>query len=124
MYPSGKWRGWWEQAGWGRQPMEEFVLHFANGAIEGRGRDVVGAFLFTGAYDGQGSVRMVKQYIGKHKIYYDGTYDGEGTIAGIWSSFPTDCYIPGLSDPRLCSGPFAINPVIERPAPDQHIVTL
>lgn len=120
MYPSGKWRGWWEQAGWGRQPMEEFVLRFAQGGIEGRGRDMVGGFTFQGTYDEQGAVRLLKQYLGKHQVLYEGTYDGEGTIAGTWSiSLAGNWLLPSFT-----SGPFAISPVIPRPAPDQRIVTL
>jgi hypothetical protein len=112
MYPSGKWRGWWQQHGFGRQPMEEFELRFANGAIEGRGRDVVGIFVFQGTCSDGGTVRMLKQYLGRHQVVYEGTYDGEGTIAGTWSI------------PPFWSGPFAISPVTERPTPEAHIVTL
>jgi hypothetical protein len=112
MYLSGKWRGWWQQPGFGRQPMEEFELRFADGVIQGRGRDVVGAFVFKGTYDEQGTVRLLKQYLGKHRVLYEGSYDGEGTIAGTWVI------------PPAWSGPFALSPVIDRPTPDAHIVTL
>ncbi len=88
MFPSGKWRGFWQQTGWGQQLMEDFVLRFDSGAIEGGGRDVVGRFTFSGTYDDHGSVRMVKQYIGRHQVIYEGTWDGEGTIFGTWSIPP------------------------------------
>jgi hypothetical protein len=112
MYPSGNWRGWWQQPEYGRQPMEEFELRFTDGAISGWGRDVIGPFDFKGTCDEQGAVRMVKQYLGRHQVLYEGTYDGEGTIAGSWSIPPS------------WSGPFAISPVVERPAADEPIVVL
>jgi hypothetical protein len=112
MYPSGNWRGWWQQAGFGRQPMEQFVLRFDGGAISGWGRDIIGAFVFKGTYDEQGQVQMLKQYLGKHQVLYEGTYDGEGTLAGTWSI------------PPLWAGPFAISPVVGRPAADEPILVL
>ncbi len=116
MYPSGVWRGWWEQYGWGRQPMGPLVLRFADGRIEGEGRDVVGPFTFTGAYDDHGAIRMVKQYLGRHQVHYQGTYDGEGTILGRWS-------IPPLIPP-FGSGSFALSPVIGKPPADAPIEDL
>jgi hypothetical protein len=99
MYPSGSWRGWWEQPRFGRQEMQAFQLRFAGGLVEGEGRDIVGRFTFHGTYDDQGGVYLVKQYIGKHQVTYMGTYDGEGTISGRWSILD------------LASGPFALTPV-------------
>lgn len=112
MYPSGVWRGYWEQEGWGRQPMGPLALRFADGRIEGEGRDVIGPFVFTGEYDGHGSIRMVKQYLGRHRVQYSGSYDGEGTLFGRWS-------IP----PRW-SGPFALSPVVGQPPADLSIEEL
>lgn len=109
MYPSGSWRGWWEQNSMGRQPMEDFELRFAEGRIEGEGWDVVGSFVFRGQYDDKGSVRMVKQYLGAHKVHYKGAYDGEGTIFGEWTILGFD------------KGPFALTPVRARPAADDPI---
>jgi hypothetical protein len=31
---------------------------------------------------------MVKQYVGQHRLRYEGTYDGEGTIFGRWLYSP------------------------------------
>jgi hypothetical protein len=31
-----------------------------------------------------GKVAIVKQYIGQHSVDYLGTYDGEGTMHGMW----------------------------------------
>jgi hypothetical protein len=112
MYPSGTWRGYWEQTFFGRQPMGPLVLRFQDGRIEGEGRDVIGPFTFEGEYDEQGAIHMVKQYLGRHQVRYHGSYDGEGTIFGKWS-------IPPLS-----SGPFALSPVFGKPAADAPIEEL
>jgi hypothetical protein len=98
LYPSGQWRGYWEQSYWGRQVMTELVLHFVGGQVQGRGRDVIGAFTFTGQYDDRGTITMVKQYLGRHSVAYRGQYDGEGTIFGQWSIGSE------------WSGPFALTP--------------
>ncbi len=112
MYPSGVWRGYWEQTFFGRQPMGPLVLRFRDGVIEGEGRDVIGLFTFEGTYDDLGAIRMVKQYLGRHQVHYQGTYDGEGTIFGQWS-------IPPFS-----SGSFALSPVLGRPPADMPIEDL
>jgi len=85
MYPSGRWRGYWEQQVYGRQPMDGLVLHFADGVITGHGADIVGPFVFRGSYDDRGTVTLTKQYLGRHSVHYQGVYDGEGTIHGVWS---------------------------------------
>ena len=83
MFPSGVWRGFWEQQECGRQPMEAFELHFRGGLATGHGRDVVGRFTFHGEYDEKtGRVTLVKQYLGRHQVVYDGRPDGEGSILG------------------------------------------
>ena len=112
MYPSGAWKGFWDQRGWGRQEMRGLALRFAGGEVEGEGRDVIGRFTFRGRYDGQGHVTMVKQYVGRHTVLYEGRYDGEGTIFGTWS-------IPGLG-----SGQFGLSPARARPDPDAPIEPL
>ena len=85
MYPSGAWRGYWEQLFFGRQPMHDLTLYFAAGRIDGAGRDMIGRFTFSGSYDNEGHVTLTKQYVGRHSVLYHGTYDGEGTIFGRWS---------------------------------------
>ena len=85
MFPSGTWRGFWVQKEHGRQEMEAFELHFNNGAITGKGIDMVGPFHFRGVYDvNTGKLMMGKKYIGKHRVYYEGQPDGEGCISGTW----------------------------------------
>ena len=112
MYPSGAWKGFWDQTVYGRQEMSGLVLRFAGGAVEGEGRDVIGRFTFRGHYDDQGRVTMVKQYVGRHQVHYEGRYDGEGTIFGQWS----------IDD--LWKGKFALSPVRARTAPDAPIEPL
>src|SRR3954471_22266987 len=112
MYPSGSWRGFWEQRGWGRQPMHGLVLRFAEGRIEGEGRDCIGSFTFVGEYDSRGGVRLTKQYLGRHAVQYEGNYDGEGSIHGRWSI------------PPIWSGSFALSPIQQRPGPDTPIEDL
>jgi hypothetical protein len=115
MYPSGTWRGYWDQEEiYGRQPMGPLVLRFRDGRIEGEGRDIISPFTFAGEYDEQGAVRMVKQYHGErsHRVFYVGTYDGEGTIFGQWRI------------PPFWSGAFALSPVVGKPAADAPIEEL
>src|SRR4051812_43888413 len=81
MYPSGSWRGFWDQALYGRQPMRELVLHFSSGAVEGSGVDVVGPFTLQGTYESNGRISLIKRYR-YHTVNYVGQYDGEGTIYG------------------------------------------
>ena len=109
MYPSGAWRGYWEQRGWGRQPMDDLVLFFSGGTVRGEGRDVIGRFTFAGTYDSQGHVALTKQYLGRHRVHYQGTYDSEGTIFGHWSIGPQ------------LSGRFALSPVAEMDVADEPI---
>ncbi len=112
MYPSGTWRGYWDQEIFGRQPMGPLVLRFHDGIIEGEGRDVIGPFTFEGEYDPQGAIRMVKQYLGRHQVLYQGTYDGEGTIFGQWQI------------PPFWSGSFALSPVVGKAPADAPIEEL
>jgi hypothetical protein len=112
MYASGLWNGYWEQAQYGRQPMHDFVLRFADGIIRGEGHDVIGPFRIEGAYDDRGTVKFVKQYIGKHKVLYEGLHDGEGTILGHWQI------------PPFWEGTFALRPVHSQADPSMPIRTI
>ena len=109
MFPSGLWRAYWEQEGWGRQEMFELHLAFDQGTVRGFGQDMVGRFIFTGQYDEQGGVVLTKQYLGRHSVRYVGRSTGEGIIQGIWEI------------PPHWSGPFAMAPVQPATAPDQPI---
>jgi hypothetical protein len=113
MYPSGRWEGFWVQEHYGRQPMREFELRFADGNVTGNGKDIVGRFTFTGAYDvNDGRVLMVKQYIGKHAVRYAGEPDGEGSIQGTW-----EITFLGVNS----TGTFLLRPVVKRPTGDEPI---
>jgi hypothetical protein len=100
MLPSGLWRGFWEQPHFGRQFMDDFLLRFAEGQVSGSGRDIIGLFVIRGTYEG-GHLQFVKKYLGKHKVVYTGTYDGEGSIHGRW-------VIPG--ELVTTEGPFSLSP--------------
>jgi hypothetical protein len=118
MFPSGVWRGFWVQEWHGRQEMEAFELHFRDGEVTGHGRDIVGRFVFQGEYDEKtGHVRMVKQYLGKHQVFYDGRPDGEGSILGKWT-IRLD-----LPDGKVweSTGPFRLHPDVPRPTGDEPI---
>lgn len=113
MYPSGRWEGFWVQEGYGRQPMHEFALHFADGNITGSGKDMVGRFTFSGAYDKHtGRVLMVKQYIDKHQVRYTGDPDGEGCIQGMWEINYIGIWLTGT---------FMLRPVVRKPTGDEPI---
>jgi hypothetical protein len=112
MFPSGVWRGYWEQTGFGRQLMGPLELHFADGKISGQGNDCIGPFTFSGRYDKEGRVTLIKQYLGRHQVLYQGQHDGEGTIFGQWTIGQYDF------------GPFALTPDHTRPPPDAPIQEL
>jgi len=58
MYPSGAWRGYWEQVGWSRQTMHDLVLHFTADTVRGEGSDVIGPFAFHGTCTADGTVTV------------------------------------------------------------------
>lgn len=113
MYPSGRWEGFWEYRDGVRGPMSTLTLRFGGGAVGGEGVDMVAPFTFDGEYDeATGEVRMVKRYVGRHRVLYVGRPDGEGCIQGTWTIGP------------LCSGSFRLRPVLPRPAPDEPIAEI
>lgn len=90
--------------------MSAFELHFRSGTVSGSGTDIIGEFTFRGEYDEQtGQVRLVKQYLGKHRVKYDGKPDGEGCIIGTWS----------IDDDWR--GPFRLHPTLPKPTGDEPI---
>ena len=78
--------GWWEQVGFGRQPMSDLVMNYESGSLCGSGTDVVGDFELTGKIDSE-TIYIRKQYVGKHSIDYHGSTHGEGVYFGDWSSY-------------------------------------
>lgn len=113
MYPSGMWHGFWEQEGWGRQPMRAFELHFSGTAIRGQGEDVIGRFTIAGTVDRRnGSVSFIKQYLGRHQVEYVGQPDGEGCIGGKWT-------VRGVIE--TWTGPFLLKPSLPEVPDDAPI---
>ena len=85
MYPSGSWSGFWQQEGWGRQPMQAFELQFRHDTVSGGGFDVIGSFRILGEWEStNGAMHFVKKYDGAHTVLYSGKPDGEGGIVGTW----------------------------------------
>jgi hypothetical protein len=101
MFPSGRWRGFWEQQGWGRQWMEELHLTFAEGTVTGSGKDCIGGFAFNGSYTAKGEIFLEKQYFGRHSVQYQGRVGGEGAVMGFWSIW------------GRMSGPFVLMAIVE-----------
>ncbi len=98
-----KWSGWWEQTGYGRQEMHNLSLDVdVDGMVKGQGEDCVGRFTFRGQFWPDGTVSLVKQYLCRHAVYYEGCNSREG-IFGRW-------FIRGLRA-AYDSGRFALCPV-------------
>ena len=117
MFPSGVWRGFWEQAGFGRQAMDDITLHFRNGEITGQGRDSVELFTFHGDYvETTGEIWLTKKYQGRHEVEYRGRPDGEGCILGTWTIKER---IGG--EDAVWTGPFILQPVMTRPSGEEPI---
>ena len=99
-----KWDGWWEQRGLGRQKMHDLELNFEpGGTVTGGGEDCVGPFTFRGEIRPDGTVSLIKQYLGRHQVLYDGRNSGEG-IFGTWEI------------PWFGTGKFALRPVADSAA--------
>lgn len=111
MYPSGSWRGFWDQTAYGRQTMRDLELNFSSGRVQGTGVDIVGPFSFVGTYDSDGTVNLIKRYP-YHAVRYEGRYDGEGTIYGEWSIGP------------FATGRFALTPERSRNAEGAEILEI
>jgi hypothetical protein len=64
--------------------MRDLRLRFEAGGVIGSGHDIVGLFTVRGTIAADGSVIMVKNYLGMHTVRYVGHYDGEGLMWGQW----------------------------------------
>ena len=83
-FPSGKWLGFFLMTPIPGRHQMELLLTFQNGIMTGAGRDWVGEFLIRGQYDVQGGqCHWLKQYIGKHHVFYRGFNESRG-IWGVW----------------------------------------
>ncbi len=78
--------GWWEQNGFGRQPMHGLRLCYDDGHVSGEGEDVVGQFEIRGTVTAT-AASLVKHYRDAHEVAYFGIRDGEGAFFGRWSIF-------------------------------------
>ena len=88
-FPSGPWKGFFLDKRLSERRWMELDLVFKRGRVVGNGRDFVGKFVFSGAYDlKQGKCRFKKSYIGQHSVNYDGYNEGRG-VWGVWS-IPAD----------------------------------
>jgi hypothetical protein len=96
MFPSGPWRGFWEQNVLDRYPVREMTLRFDQGQLEGEGQDCVGRFVIDGNYTDQGEVSFIKEYVGSHSLLYEGRVDALGLIIGEWTGdlgWPTNRFV-------------------------------
>lgn len=76
--------GWWQQLGFGRQPMNGLKLEFHRSVITGEGTDIIAPFTISGKLRPDGSVELIKKYERRHSVLYVGNYDGEGSLNGRW----------------------------------------
>ncbi|MEO8269383.1 MAG: hypothetical protein ABI557_06670 [Aureliella sp.] len=76
--------GWWQQEGYGRQPMHQLQIFFQQSLVTGSGVDMIAPFTLSGNLRLDATVEFVKQYTGRHTVLYVGQYDGEGTFYGTW----------------------------------------
>ena len=89
-FPSGPWKGYFlQRTGRPGKHWMELELTFRGGVVTGAGRDLVGKFLFRGAYAVEdGRCTLTKHYLGRHAVDYAGYNEGRG-IYGGWS-IPSD----------------------------------
>ena len=97
-FPTGPWTGYFLQPGFSQQFRTWLSLTFQNGRMTGDGQDYVGPFLISGRYSVEdGKCSWTKQYLGQHKVFYQGYNEGKG-IWGTWDI------------PKVWSGGFHIWP--------------
>ena len=84
LFPSGPWIGFYNYRPGGERHWMELNLNFANGALNGDGKDDVGLFFIRGRYDaGKGECHWTKTYVGRHEVFYHGFREGKG-LWGRW----------------------------------------
>ncbi len=84
LFPAGLWTGFYNYTGPKDKRRMDLHLTFSNGRISGEGNDCIGCFLIHGNYDAASrECSWVKQYVGKHAVYYQGFGEGKG-IWGTW----------------------------------------
>ncbi|MBM4096422.1 MAG: hypothetical protein ACKO9Z_17700 [Planctomycetota bacterium] len=102
---TGPWAGWWEQEGYGRQPMRGIVMSFDGRVLRGRGADLPGPFEMNGTSE-NGEVVIVKQYP-MYQVAYAGLWNGEGAILGEWwfPHVPNERHVDGVTRGRFSLWP-------------------
>lgn len=96
MFPSGRWVCVCQQEQIS-DVERDLELTFENHQIIGGGRDGDGTFTYRGSYTREGKVCLYKHYETGHvaglTFVYDGRYDGEGVIYGVWwqKNCPHNC---------------------------------
>ncbi len=90
-FPSGRWTGYYMQAG--IRFRQDLDLDFTDGVMRGGGIDSVGAFTVAGNYCVEShEVTWVKSYTGGHDVDYRGFREGRG----IWGTWRLDRYRGGF----------------------------
>lgn len=72
--------------------MSDLRITIQSGSITGTGEDCIGHFSFSGTVTGDHVVRMDKQYVGRHRVDYHGTFDGHRCLHGEW-------WVDGMTGP-------------------------
>lgn len=84
-YHSGEWVGYYTYQGIPKKCPMHLTLEFHQQTIKGAGIDGPGTFVIHGTYDDAGNhVAFTKQYIGKHSVAYEGSFQAD-EIVGSWS---------------------------------------
>lgn len=82
--PTGEWRGFYLEWHRSDRGWMHLYLAFEAGRIVGEGTDYVGPWTAMGRYDVEsGCCQWTKQYVGKHKVQYEGNGGPDG-IRGRW----------------------------------------
>ncbi len=76
----------------GRQEMEALRISISSVAVSGSGIDPVGVFTLQGRLSEDGSVDLLKNYLGQHRVRYLGRWDGSKRLWGQWQ-------LQGMSGP-------------------------
>jgi hypothetical protein len=83
-FPTGEWNGFYLENHRSQRGWMHLYLEFKDGLIRGEGTDYVGPWTAAGTYDAtSGTCQWTKQYVGKHKVEYDGRCSSNG-ILGQW----------------------------------------
>ncbi|WP_158633446.1 hypothetical protein [Tautonia sociabilis] len=122
-FPSGPWTGFFLMRERPGRHWMELQLTFREGVLIGEGRDFVGQFLLRGRYDlTDGTCHWIKNYIGRHDVFYQGYNEGKG-IWGTWEIPPVSrggfhIWPEGMEDPTQQRLSAAADAPVEAPPAD------